>query len=233
MDTTPTTTTTTQPASPPTAPAGSSPARKVRAPLDAAAREKLTKKSAARRLLKKLGDVKDVEELWAKADELRGRKVEVGEPTSEPDPLDQPVAPGWPTPRQMAEVAPLVAGGVGMLKQALEGTRYDQLSVPLVVPGPEGTKITLDRAELLAKPATATLALLSGGKLPEIHPGWALLGAVAIIWGPTAAAHGLEIWRARNKSSAPSQGEASAPVPTKNEAKSSGEQQAAVKKRAA
>lgn len=242
--------TTTNPApissSPPTAPSGApapKPQRERKA-LDENARKLVAEKSAARRMIKKLGDAKSVDELWRKADELRGRKVEAGaEPAKvERDPNDLPVAPGWPTPREMAEVQPYVSAAVGMLKSALAETRYNALSVPIVVPGPDNTKISIDRTEFIEKPAIATAALLTGGKLPEIHPGWALLAGVAIAFGPTAVMHGIEWWKNRPKDNgqavAPTSASAPAPVAkidarSGNDAKSSGETKSAGKKAAA
>lgn len=50
------------------------PARKQRAPLDPEARAKVAERSKVRRLLAKVGESKDESELFAKIDELRGKK---------------------------------------------------------------------------------------------------------------------------------------------------------------
>ena len=172
-----------------------------RKPLDAAARDASAQRSIARKMAKKLSAAKNTEEFWVLAEELAqkgGRKpVKVAaaeeEKPAAPDPLDVPIAKSWPTPRQMAEVAPAVAGGLGMLAEALDGTRYGVLTKPIKVPGPDKTTIEIDRKDVLATPLTAVAALLTGGRAPDLHPGWALVLATAFVFGPPAAAHAWEI----------------------------------------
>lgn len=188
------------------APAPNPPAKPGRKPLDAAGRDAAAQRSIARKMAKKLASAKNTEEFWSLAEDLAekgGRKpVKVaGEKTEEkpagPDPLDVPIAPSWPTPRQMAEVAPGVTVAVGALADALEDTRYDALSHPITVSGPDNEQITIDRKAILIKPLTACAALIAGGKTPDLHPGWALVLATAFVFGPPAVMHAAEVFGPR------------------------------------
>ena len=190
------------PAPAPPPPTANEPKKKP--PLDPAARAKAAERAALRKLTKKLEAAKSTEEFWSLADELakkNGKKLEApaqGGEKSEPDPLDVPIAPSWPTPRQIAEVQPIVTGGLAMLAQALEGTRYGQLSEVIKVPMESGT-LEVRKAAILETPAAACVALLTKGKAPDLHPGWAMLGATVIVFGPPAAAHAWEVFGPRVK----------------------------------
>ena len=159
--------------------------KRTRAPLDGAAREAAAKKRAVAKLLKKAKGAKDLEELRAVFEGKGNEKPRDGGASPEvveaSDPLDEPVKPGWPTARKIAEAEPGAEFILNALTMLTAESRYD---LAATAPMPGG--LTVTRAQVLKPSLCAAIASWEG---PELSPGAALAVTAGFLFAPTALHH--------------------------------------------
>lgn len=186
------------------APPADKPAKPSRPPADPARLEAAAKKRAVTRLLKKVADAGDTDEVFNRLAELRGepRKEPPPVQASEPPTFNAPPPEGWPTEEQTAQALQTVMPLCARAGAALKGSRFD-LGEPVEVEVPKvemrdgksevvgHVKMVVDPVATLAyglAPAFAKATAGAGGGSPY---GLAVL-TVGLTFGPGALALGFE-----------------------------------------
>ncbi|MFZ5469464.1 MAG: hypothetical protein ACOZIN_08510 [Myxococcota bacterium] len=189
------------------------PHKRVRKPLDEEARRRRAERDRARRLLARLKDAENEEELRAKAAELLGAPVAAPEsPSVESAPhqaapaiptMEPGQRPGWPPPSLVAEFSPVALQLWDGARRVLPA-RYASALEARTINGQEVRPV-----ELLAHGTAPVLAKW----VPEVAttPEAALAVAVVTVFGPVALAHAKELvgaWLASREDARATEGEA-------------------------
>ncbi len=205
------------------------PRPRKRQPRNPEQRERAAKRSAVRRLLKKLERAGDSDELFRLLEEERAEASPP--PAADPTPPSEPAQtgevlepgqrPGWPAPSVVAQHVPMSRDLWTQVAARAAGTRYAEClarrEVILEVPVFDGAgEQTATRKEVVTYDPTETLAQATApvvaAELPHLAthlattPAAALVISVAMVVGPTAAAHLWEVasdavqrwWRRRH-----------------------------------
>lgn len=176
-------------------------AKRERAPLDEAAREKNRQAAKVRRLLKVAKGAKSEEELWARFDELRGKKGEA-KPEAQPEARETRAAvEPWKDPAALEAIKPQLAGAASF---AL--ARYPAKYQPE----------SIEAAAATFADGAAPLALKLGAAAAATSPEAQAAAAVALVFGPPTLAvlwnEVLKPWWSSRKAKAAAKAQAVATV---------------------
>lgn len=179
---------------------------KTRKPVDPDKRARdMAAKNISRRLdaLKAEKDVAKLEKAIEALDKVRGAAPAEGKP-AEPAPApvapaEPPAPPGWPSKALIAEFTPMALTGWTKAAELAKGTRY-AFDAPKKVKV-LGEELEINPIEQLAGGSAPLLAKYLPGAIAS--PEGAFLLAVAMVFGPAAIGHALELgvawWEARPK----------------------------------